>query len=104
MQNNSKLNIKNCPEEIPLGASLLKSKKILVTATADFIGHALAKKLLERGDTVVRLDNINDYYDVNLKDARLNQLGIDAQAGEAQSGECHGLAFLEATHPRVVFP
>ncbi len=51
--------------------------KILVTGTAGFIGYHLAKKLLERGDVVVGLDNINNYYDVNLKYARLNELGID---------------------------
>ena len=51
--------------------------KILVTGTAGFIGFHLAQKLLQRGDTVVGLDNINDYYDVNLKYARLNELGID---------------------------
>jgi UDP-glucuronate 4-epimerase len=51
--------------------------KILVTGTAVFIGYHLAKKLLERGDIVIGLDNINDYYDVNLKYARLNELGID---------------------------
>lgn len=50
--------------------------KILVTGTAGFIGFHLAKKLLERGDTVIGLDNINDYYDVNLKYARLEELGI----------------------------
>ncbi len=50
--------------------------KILVTGTAGFIGFHLAKKLLERGEEVVGLDNINDYYDVNLKYARLNELGI----------------------------
>ncbi len=50
--------------------------KILVTGTAGFIGHSLAKKLLERGDEVVGLDNINDYYDVNLKYGRLQDLGI----------------------------
>ena len=50
--------------------------KILVTGTAGFIGFHLAKKLLERGDEVVGLDNINDYYDVNLKNARLAELGI----------------------------
>lgn len=54
-----------------------KSKKILVTGTAGFIGYHLAKKLLERGDEVVGLDNINDYYDVNLKYARLAELGIN---------------------------
>jgi UDP-glucuronate 4-epimerase len=51
--------------------------KILVTGTAGFIGFHLAKKLLERGDEVVGVDNINDYYDVNLKYGRLKELGID---------------------------
>jgi UDP-glucuronate 4-epimerase len=53
--------------------------KILVTGTAGFIGHNLAKKLLERGDEVVGIDNINDYYDVNLKYGRLEDLGIDTE-------------------------
>ena len=53
--------------------------KILVTGTAGFIGFHLCKKLLERGDTVVGLDNINDYYDVNLKYARLKELGIEKE-------------------------
>jgi len=50
--------------------------KILVTGSAGFIGFHLSKLLLERGDEVVGIDNINDYYDVNLKYARLDQLGI----------------------------
>jgi UDP-glucuronate 4-epimerase len=44
--------------------------KILVTGAAGFIGFASAKQLLERGETVVGLDNFNDYYDVSLKEAR----------------------------------
>ena len=44
--------------------------KILVTGAAGFIGYFTAKQLLERGETVVGLDNFNDYYDVALKDAR----------------------------------
>ncbi len=44
--------------------------KLLVTGAAGFIGFHTAKQLLERGDTVVGLDNFNDYYDVDLKDAR----------------------------------
>ncbi|MDR6940225.1 NAD-dependent epimerase [Mucilaginibacter pocheonensis] len=51
--------------------------KILVTGTAGFIGYHLAKHLLERGDTVVGIDCINDYYDVKLKYARLKQTGIN---------------------------
>lgn len=50
--------------------------KILITGTAGFIGFHLAKKLIELGHEVTGLDNINDYYDVNLKYARLNVLGI----------------------------
>ncbi len=49
-------------------------KKILVTGAAGFIGSALSTRLLDRGDQVVGLDNMNDYYDVELKEARLAQL------------------------------
>ncbi|SIT75536.1 NAD-dependent epimerase [Pontibacter indicus] len=50
--------------------------KILVTGTAGFVGFHLAEKLLQRGDRVVGVDNINDYYDTRLKFARLNESGI----------------------------
>ena len=53
--------------------------KILVTGAAGFIGYHLTDLLLSRGHQVVGIDNINDYYDVNLKYARLNQLGIDRE-------------------------
>lgn len=48
--------------------------KILVTGTAGFIGNHLALKLLDRGDEVIGIDNLNDYYDVNLKNARLARI------------------------------
>ena len=50
--------------------------KILVTGTAGFIGSHLALRLLQRGDEVVGLDNINDYYDQNVKYGRLQRAGI----------------------------
>lgn len=49
-------------------------EKVLVTGAAGFIGFHLAKRLIERGDRVVGIDNLNDYYDVSLKKARLAQL------------------------------
>jgi UDP-glucuronate 4-epimerase len=48
--------------------------KILVTGAAGFIGFHLSRRLLARGDSVVGLDNLNDYYDVHLKEDRLSQL------------------------------
>ncbi|NQU54474.1 MAG: NAD-dependent epimerase/dehydratase family protein, partial [Bacteroidetes bacterium] len=54
--------------------------KILVTGTAGFIGFHLAKKLLEQGHNIVGIDNINDYYDVKLKYARLADTGINKNA------------------------
>ncbi|HEY3196762.1 MAG TPA: NAD-dependent epimerase [Nitrospirales bacterium] len=48
--------------------------KILITGAAGFIGFHLAKRLLARGDEILGLDNLNEYYDVTLKEARLAQL------------------------------
>ncbi len=53
--------------------------KILITGTAGFIGYHLAKRLVARGDEVVGLDCINDYYDVNLKYDRLADAGIEKE-------------------------
>ena len=49
-------------------------QKILVTGAAGFIGHALSKRLLAASRTVVGLDNLNDYYSVQLKRDRLSEL------------------------------
>ena len=53
--------------------------KILLTGAAGFIGFHTARKLLARGDEVVGLDNLNDYYDPNLKRARLSILQKEAK-------------------------
>jgi len=55
--------------------------KILVTGAAGFIGSHLSHRLLDRGDTVVGLDNVNDYYDPTLKEARLARLTPHEQFG-----------------------
>ncbi|MDF0708340.1 NAD-dependent epimerase [Flagellimonas okinawensis] len=62
--------------------------KILVTGAAGFIGFFTSKSLLEKGHTVVGLDNINDYYDINLKYARLGELGIDRTNAEKFNQIC----------------
>jgi UDP-glucuronate 4-epimerase len=54
--------------------------KILITGVAGFIGFHLAQRLLARGDTVIGVDNLNDYYDVTLKEERLQQLQTHAQS------------------------
>jgi UDP-glucuronate 4-epimerase len=73
--------------------------KVLVTGTAGFIGFHLANKLLLRGDTVVGLDSINDYYDVDLKYARLQFHGIQKESVAynvpAQSTTTPGYRFIQ---------
>ena len=54
--------------------------KVLVTGAAGFIGHHLSKLLVQEGYQVVGIDNINDYYDPNLKLARLKDMGINTDA------------------------
>ena len=55
---------------------------VLITGAAGFIGHHLALRMLARGDTVVGIDNLNDYYDVHLKENRLKRIAGSA-AGSA---------------------
>ncbi|MBR5440707.1 MAG: NAD-dependent epimerase/dehydratase family protein, partial [Prevotella sp.] len=60
--------------------------KILVTGAAGFIGSKLMQKLAERGDEIVGIDNINDYYDPRLKYGRLRECGIATDAPEMEWG------------------
>ncbi len=60
-------------------------KKILITGAAGFIGYHLCKTLIKQGYDIIGLDNINDYYDVNLKYARLDQLGIEKESASVFS-------------------
>jgi len=61
--------------------------KILVTGTAGFIGSKLSYELAKRGDEIIGIDNINDYYDARLKYARLNEYGISAPQNNFKYGE-----------------
>lgn len=75
--------------------------KVLVTGAAGFIGFHLAKTLLIQGHVVVGIDNINDYYDVNLKYARLNELGIDRSLSNVFYKECKSNTREEFTFVRM---
>ena len=68
--------------------------KILVTGTAGFIGNHLAIRLLERGDEVIGVDNVNDYYDVRLKEARLERIKHHPNFTEIRVG-IHDRAAME---------
>lgn len=70
--------------------------KILVTGAAGFIGSALLQKLAERGEEVVGLDVINDYYDVNLKYGRLERCGFTGPFTP-------GVPVMSAKYPRASF-
>ncbi|MGQ4650678.1 NAD-dependent epimerase/dehydratase family protein [Lyngbya aestuarii] len=73
---------------------------ILVTGAAGFIGFHLCQKLLARGESVVGIDNLNDYYDVNLKQARLAQLENQSnfEFAKLDLANRDGMASLFAEH------
>lgn len=66
--------------------------KVLITGTAGFIGFHVANYLLERGDEVIGIDSVNDYYDVRVKHGRLSYAGIDPkklECGKELQSEKH---------------
>ena len=63
--------------------------KVLVTGIAGFIGFHVAKRLLDEGYSVVGFDNINDYYDVQLKLDRLKELGVEEKDNQWKSSKCN---------------
>jgi UDP-glucuronate 4-epimerase len=80
--------------------------KVLVTGAAGFIGSFVSERLLERGDEVVGLDNLNDYYDVALKEARLARLqkqeGFRFARAELADRQAIDALFAEFQFDRVV--
>ncbi len=80
--------------------------KILVTGAAGFIGSSLAYRLLERGDEVIGVDNLNDYYDVSLKRSRLARLENHPKFTDLrfdiEDGDALSRAFSEHQPQRVV--
>ncbi len=73
--------------------------KVLVTGAAGFIGMHVAQRLLARGDEVIGIDNLNDYYEVSLKEARLATLRHDAFRFEMLDvGDREGMEALFAKH------
>ena len=80
--------------------------KVLVTGVAGFIGMHVAKLLLERGDTVIGIDNLNDYYDPTLKLARLGQLkpysGFTFVKGDIADCEAINELFAREKPERVI--
>ena len=80
--------------------------KILVTGTAGFIGSTLALRLLARGDEVIGIDNVNDYYDPTLKEARLARVkahkGFTEVRGDIEDKELVAETFKKHKPNRVV--
>ena len=71
--------------------------KILITGAAGFIGHHTASKMLSKGHKIIGIDNLNDYYSVNLKTSRLEQLGINL------AGASYNQHIVSSSQPNYTF-
>ena len=67
------------------------TRNILITGAAGFIGAAISNRLLNRGENVIGIDDLNDYYDVNLKKSRLKRI---YETAAKATGEWSFLIFL----------
>ena len=80
--------------------------RVLVTGSAGFIGSALSARLLARGDEVIGVDNLNNYYDVSLKQARLARLldhtGFHEERIDIEDQEAMSVVFKKYQPQRVV--
>jgi UDP-glucuronate 4-epimerase len=80
--------------------------RVLVTGAAGFIGYHLSRRFLARGDRVVGLDNLNDYYDVSLKEARRDQLlaldGFEFIRGDVAQREAMATLFAGQRFDAIV--
>src|SRR3989344_4300023 len=76
--------------------------KIIVTGAAGFIGAALSRKLLELGHEVIGLDNLSDYYDVGLKQARLEKFLIPNKGFRYVHGDIADKQFVDSLVNDVV--
>lgn len=77
------------------------NKKILITGTAGFVGFHLANSLASQGYSITGLDNINDYYAVELKYDRLAELGIDRETAEQWHKPVQSEKYPNLTHIRM---
>lgn len=73
----------------------MRPMKVLVTGAAGFIGYHTVLRLLERGDEVVGIDNINDYYNIRLKYGRLNECGIDPEKASQWNSDVRSARYPE---------
>ena len=75
--------------------------RVLITGAAGFIGYHLCRRLLKEGFEVVGIDNINSYYDIRLKYARLNDLGVIRKDAEKYHFECKSKIFTNLNFIRL---